>query len=289
MERNESRSYSFKFLGVRFDIDIDESFSGIECRRFAAEKADVNEIHYHAKHELFFVPDGPLTVYTNSRPVEYRGSVVFVPAFCKHYSVRSNDYRLLLSFESLGGRKTEFAIFIEKYFSASAPFSFLNCNETCLYLDELKRVLSNRDGEEGELIASVFKLMLHRVYSTSKKTENTEKRCTDESYVIIIERLINKYKSDVTLTSVAKELHLSTKQTSRIIMRTFKKPLSALVTEKRLAVAEGLLINTDLSISEIVERVNFRSENYFYLRFKCAFGITPRGYRKKYQSKQNLT
>ena len=64
-------------------------------------------------------------------------------------------------------------------------------------------------------------------------------------------------------------------------MQTFKKPLSALITEKRLAVAEELLVNTDMPISKIVEAVNFRSENYFYLCFKSAFGTTPLSYRKK--------
>ena len=65
MERNESRSYSFKFSGVKFDIHIDASFSELERRRLGGERANRKEIHYHAKHELFFVPEGPLTVYTN--------------------------------------------------------------------------------------------------------------------------------------------------------------------------------------------------------------------------------
>ena len=289
MKRNESRSYSFKFLGVKFDIDIDESFSELERRHITGEYTNAKELHYHAKHELFFVPCGPLSVYTDSHLCEYRDCLVFIPAFCKHYSARSDDYRILFSFEKIGEHKTDFASFIENYFASTTPFSFSSHREAGVYFDELRRVLLHADGEEGELIASIFKLMFHRIYKVSKKNEDTSKKGRDESYVIIIERLINNYRSDVTLTTVANELHLSTKQTSRIIMRTFKKPLSALVTEKRLVVAEGLLLNTNLSISEIVGRVNFRSENYFYMCFKRTFGQTPYSYRKSNQNKQKST
>ena len=137
------------------------------------------------------------------------------------------------------------------------------------------------DADADELVGAVFKLMLFRLYSEVKKPEGTASLRAAESYIIIIERFINRYDSDTTLSAVAKELHLSTKQTSRIIMQAFKKPLSALITEKRLTVAEELLVNTDLPISKIVNAVNFRSENYFYLCFKRVYGTTPLAYRKK--------
>ena len=281
MQKYESRSYSFKFLGVKFDIDIDDSFSETERREIFAEGANRKEIHYHAKHELFFVPEDTLTVYTNSTAEKFSGALVFIPAFCKHYSSRGDDYRVLFSFEPLGSHKSKFAHFVESYFSCDRPISLIAYSEVSRYLEELCRLLTLEDTATEELIGSVFKLMLYRIYTSVRKPTVTKGARAVESYVIIIERFINSYRSNTSLSAVAAELHLGTKQTSRIIMRIFKKPLSALVTEKRLAVAEELLLTTDMPISKIVEAVNFRSENYFYLCFKKAFGTTPLAYRKR--------
>ena len=53
-----------------------------------------------------------------------------------------------------------------------------------------------------------------------------------------------------------------------------------MLCERRLSVAASLLKNTDMSIAQIVEYINFPSESYFYARFKKAYGITPASYRK---------
>ena len=127
--------------------------------------------------------------------------------------------------------------------------------------------------------------MHYRIISLNTTSEKQNGANVNESYVVLIERAIRQYTSDITLSSVAQSMHLSTKQTSRIIMKLFKKPLSKLVAERRLTIARELLASTDLPISEIVRRVNFRCENYFYAQFKKMYGLTPRAYRKRINGK----
>ena len=86
------------------------------------------------------------------------------------------------------------------------------------------------------------------------------------------------------LEFMSNRLCLSKKQTARIIFEGYKASLSELINERRLAYALDLVTESDLSMSEIAERANFRSENYFFLRFKKAFGKTPLKYRKERKS-----
>jgi AraC-like DNA-binding protein len=72
------------------------------------------------------------------------------------------------------------------------------------------------------------------------------------------------------------------RQASRIIKRNYGLTLAQLMEKKRLGIAKELLTATEMSISEIVEYVNFSSVSFFYCRFKKIYGITPAEYRKKH-------
>lgn len=274
---NDGMTYTFKLGGVRFDIDIDESFSVTK----SDASSDSHHIHYHARHELFLLGEGPLTVYTDSGPTVYKNCVVIVPAFCEHYTKRTDDYRILFSTECTGQTKNSFTDFTESSFSADVPISFEASSSIIQYIKELENLINDNNELQNEAISSLLKLIFYRIYSLSGMGKNQSSTNVNESYIILIERALGEYTSDVTLASVAKSMHLSTKQTSRIIMKFFKKPLSALLAERRLAIARELLASTDLPISEIVRRVNFRCENYFYSQFKKVYGLTPLAYRRR--------
>ena len=53
----------------------------------------------------------------------------------------------------------------------------------------------------------------------------------------------------------------------------------------RLKVAESLLKDSDMPISEIVMRTGFRSHPYFSACFKKQYGMTPGQYRREQTSK----
>ena len=100
-------------------------------------------------------------------------------------------------------------------------------------------------------------------------------------------RLIEKhYKDSVSLEVIAEELNLSVRQTSRIIRATTGHTLGELILEKRMADARVLLENGSLTVSEISTRVGYNSLTSFYGAFKKYYGVLPKEYRKKYQTKR---
>ena len=54
------------------------------------------------------------------------------------------------------------------------------------------------------------------------------------------------------------------------------------VALRRMGEAQNLLINTDMSITQIAAQVGYNNSNYFQSVFKRAMGITPREYRVRW-------
>lgn len=74
------------------------------------------------------------------------------------------------------------------------------------------------------------------------------------------------------------------------LYRGFKKELGMTVSEyisvKRIERAEGLLVNTDMSVEEISSAVGFSSAAYFGANFKKLKGMSPLKFRKMRQNSE---
>ncbi len=279
-------SFSFRFCGVKFKIDIDESFSAKYEYENVTPHTKESSPHYHPKHELFYVFDEPLTIVTEDRSQEFSNCMVLIPPFRKHRTSRTGDFRILFSYEMY--EKSEFSDFIcgLSIYTNVAVLGSIE-KELSLYLNDLLYMFTSRNTLNNEIIESTLKILFYKFFMANGGTvkEVTKK----ESYILTIERIINDRSTDseneVSLELVSRALNLSKKQVSRVIKRHFGKSLSTLVLEKKLTVACELLVESELPISEISKKINFKSENYFYLKFKQMFGITPLKYRKTHKEK----
>ena len=88
----------------------------------------------------------------------------------------------------------------------------------------------------------------------------------------------------VTIEEIAKELHYS----PNYVIRQFKEQYGCTpykyYTDRKLKVAQLYLRNTDMSISEIAERLRFADQHYFSNAFRQRCGMSAGEYRKKYAS-----
>ncbi len=75
---------------------------------------------------------------------------------------------------------------------------------------------------------------------------------------------------------------------SRFVAETGKTPMEA-VTEERMKLAADYLENTRLKLSEVSDRVGYRSEAAFHRRFRGFFGMTPGQWRRQRQRGQRGT
>ncbi len=91
----------------------------------------------------------------------------------------------------------------------------------------------------------------------------------------------NLYRSDFSLQEIADSLCISKSH----IINTFKKaynqtPYQYFISQ-RIQLARSMLLNTQMSISEISDTLNFADQHYFTNVFKNIVGITPTQFKKQ--------
>ena len=99
---------------------------------------------------------------------------------------------------------------------------------------------------------------------------------------IIEDAFFYRYRS-LTLQELAGLLNLSVRQTQRLLQSRFGKTFSQKLTEARMAAAFQFLTNTDLSITQIGERLGFSSIEHFSAAFRRFAGCAPSRYRRAHK------
>ena len=87
--------------------------------------------------------------------------------------------------------------------------------------------------------------------------------------------------SDASLSGLAEHLGYSSSYTAALVKRLYGKSFSKLLQEKRCAVAAEKLLNTDMSICEIINSVGYENESFFRRTFKEKYGKNPLDFRKR--------
>lgn len=80
---------------------------------------------------------------------------------------------------------------------------------------------------------------------------------------------------------IANELHISSRMFSRRFKRITGTTPSDFIKAYRFNYAAQLLVNTNLSVQEIIFEVGVSSKSYFYREFARKFNLTPNDYRQK--------
>ena len=90
-------------------------------------------------------------------------------------------------------------------------------------------------------------------------------------------QITSKFKMEL----LCKQVSRSESQTIRIFKKAFGVTPYAYLLAKKIDFSKKLLENTNLSISQIADKLCFADEYYFSNTFKNKVGIAPSTYRKK--------
>ncbi len=277
--KNRSKIFRIKIKNVIISVAIDESFVAENIREVHSIIAGK---HYHAWHELFFVEEDPILLYHNNEKQNFSDCILSIPPFFEHCTIRKSGYRITFSHKSLGGSRNQG--FLDRLFPIEGPFSVACSPNIMRCAKEIEKVFSRDDEYGDEMTEAYLKIIFCELALMCEAGEGKEKVSRDGSYLDQIENILFDFQSDINLGTLAERMKLSTKQISRIIKKNYNSSFSDMLCERRLTVASELLINTDMTVAEIVEYVNFPSESYFYSRFKKLYNMTPASYREKYKA-----
>ena len=102
---------------------------------------------------------------------------------------------------------------------------------------------------------------------------------SDNEYNLILQYL-NEYHTNITLSDLAKHFNRSKSHISHLFKKENGMTIRAYCNKLKLEDAKKLLLNTDISITEIALNVGFNDTSYFIYLFKNRFGISPLQYQK---------
>ncbi len=86
---------------------------------------------------------------------------------------------------------------------------------------------------------------------------------------IIHEFFSNNYHRDINISEIADILHLSEKQTQRMIKHYTGNDFRTELTHRRMEAAQRFIESADMSLGEIAERVGYKSYSGFWKAFKA--------------------
>jgi two-component system response regulator YesN len=92
------------------------------------------------------------------------------------------------------------------------------------------------------------------------------------------------YSEPLPLQQVASQVHLNAAYFSHLFKKETGCSFVDYLLELRMEKAKQLLSNTDMKITEVSGMIGYDLPNYFAKLFKQTTGLSPKDYRKLYQS-----
>jgi signal transduction histidine kinase/ABC-type sugar transport system substrate-binding protein/AraC-like DNA-binding protein len=173
------------------------------------------------------------------------------------------------------------------------PIILLTAQATTLQhisgLETLADMYLSKPFEIDVLIASVTNLhtnrnILRKYYTSELNPINGRKSINmiEKQFVADFSEIIEKNidNENFIVEDICKAMGISRMQLHRKVKAILDSNVSDFILSKRLKKAKQLLLNENLTISEITYLVGFSSPNYFSTVFKSKFGISPSEFKK---------
>lgn len=91
----------------------------------------------------------------------------------------------------------------------------------------------------------------------------------------------NLFEEELSLAKMADDIGFNSSYLSGVFKQIYGLPFQDYVNRERMEKAKLLLLSTSLKNYEIAEEVGIADVNYFITKFKKAWGITPKQYRRE--------
>ncbi|MDO4378389.1 MAG: AraC family transcriptional regulator [Erysipelotrichia bacterium] len=148
-------------------------------------------------------------------------------------------------------------------------------------LSNLVYSLSGNHHINPTIIPDNFALLLNYLTLYDEALKNsTLFQNQEDLFIIYVNEYINNNYRTATLVELAKNTGYSEGYLSRYIKKLFGKTFVTILKEKRISVAEELLLTTSMSIHEIINQVGYDNRFYFNEMFKEKYGMSPLKWKK---------
>ena len=98
----------------------------------------------------------------------------------------------------------------------------------------------------------------------------------------IVAYISRHYAEPIRLDELASSVDLAESTCCRLFKKNMGCTIFEYINNVRLLQSERLLLETELSVTEIAMQCGFGSASYYNCNFKAKTGLSPRAYRQKF-------
>lgn len=146
-------------------------------------------------------------------------------------------------------------------------------------VENMIQSLYEKENDHKENQITMGLLFMYLVRFVNRTTKGVAKRFEELLVEETLDYIDHNYK-DASLLEIFSQLNQPDYALSKLIKRQTGKTFKDLLQSRRFYRAEELLMDTGLSIDDIIYAVGYESHSYFFKRFKEKYGVTPSLYRK---------
>jgi len=243
--------------------------------------------HFHSDYEIIFVTEGKAELnIAGSCITMSKGDIIFLNNNAYH-SIRivKQPYKRYIAtigahnFEKIFADTNLFSMFKHNPNQCHKQISVSNAYDITSLFDKIISELKAKNDEYSNLlINSYIQEILVHAYRSTESLMIFEDDVKDK--ILKVQKILeNNYRSGIKISDICKELYISTYYlTHRFTEFTGISPKQYLI-QIRLNEAGKLLVNKNLSISEVAQKSGFQDTSNFIRYFKKSFGVTPKKFR----------
>ena len=269
-------NHTFEAEGVRLSLLRNESLvPGPDYERVALH----NAVHTHFCYEFFYVLERSLLMHVGDK--EYRmptGTFFLAHPDESHYAERDDEAATFVSFRfavEYKNKKTEVAETVRRFLAGSTEPKM--GDEGCRGLVCLLH--SAMTEKHMPFCGSYLLALLLACASIDERGEKEAGMLLEDKEIYRINRI--EYlcqelftKKELTVSLLARELHLSERQVERLIKKQYGCPLKEYVARLRIHEAVAML-KEGIGVTETAEAVGYVSLSAFYRAFHAQQGCSP--------------
>ena len=248
-------------------------------------------IHWQDAIEIIYVLKGSINVTIDTDTMVLKENNIEIVNMDEAHRLYSNEENRVLIFHIDPD-------FFEKYYNdMKNMFFYTNSEERNSQKGEayeelrtflaiiLCETIQKKDDYDEYIEKSLIDLLYHLInnfnyliYYQEELKDNEEQL---ERYHRISKYIYNNYNNNITLQDIADKEFLSTNYLSHEIKYATGYSFTDLINLTRVQESLKLLLDTDMTLSEISEEVGFSHTRYLNKHFKLNFKMTPLQFRKK--------
>lgn len=272
-------SSSFRRLGIK-NCYLKELDSEKDVEKIIAKP------HHHTMYEIHMVFRGKQVYEIGGKQYKvHENEFIIISPLCKHQSIDLSDRTLKYSF-TFSVDKTVEGGWIEGFDAAfyfgSLPNAVME-NIAYIVAEKEKQKLFSSLLIENRALESI--LLLFRASGLHESPAEKAVSDQDDRLAVAKQYINDNIELKLSVADIAAYCHLSQKQITRLFLKYDGISPSQYINKNRIAAIEKLIVENELTLKEISEKMNFNNEYYFNTYFKKYCGMSPGAYKKMHAQK----